>query len=228
MGTSSGGQGERRKIDPAVEAALWTLSNGTCYAPGCLMPVVIEVRPGVYKKNVQVAHIYGVKPKSARYQAGFSERVRDSFQYLLLLCLPHHSAVDDRVNGEKLYPPDLLLRWKQDHEGRDNALLNRLKIASEELLVETLERIFEPPLKRLASLAERLERTGEVNERSVAELRRIISLLQDTPITVNERVAWSLASSADTFSSMNLRKIADDLLQASDILSHLPRNRFYE
>ena len=28
-------------------AALWTVSNGRCYAPGCIMPVVLEVRPGI-------------------------------------------------------------------------------------------------------------------------------------------------------------------------------------
>ena len=51
-------------------AALWTVSNGRCYAPGCIMPVVLEVRPGVYQKNSQVAHIYGIRPGAPRYMPG--------------------------------------------------------------------------------------------------------------------------------------------------------------
>src|SRR5258707_706100 len=45
--------GYRKNITPATQAALWTLSNGRCYAPGCTFPVVFEIRPGVYRKNAQ-------------------------------------------------------------------------------------------------------------------------------------------------------------------------------
>lgn len=51
--------GDRKSIQAAAQAALWVISNGKCYAPGCLFPVIVEVRPGVYKKNAQIAHIYG-------------------------------------------------------------------------------------------------------------------------------------------------------------------------
>jgi hypothetical protein len=47
-------------------AVLWTVSNGRCYASGCIMPVVLEVRPGHFQKNSQVAHIYGVRPGAPR------------------------------------------------------------------------------------------------------------------------------------------------------------------
>ena len=67
-------------------AALWTVSNGRCYAPDCVMPVVLEVRPGVYQKNSQVAHIYGIRPGTPRYRPDMPARERDSFANLLLLC----------------------------------------------------------------------------------------------------------------------------------------------
>jgi hypothetical protein len=67
-------------------AALWTVSNGRCYAPDCVMPVVLEVRPGVYQKNAQVAHIYGIRPGTPRYRPDMPARERDSFANLLLLC----------------------------------------------------------------------------------------------------------------------------------------------
>jgi hypothetical protein len=43
-------------------AALWTVSNGRCFRPGCPMSVVLEGRLGVYQRSSQVAHIYGVRP----------------------------------------------------------------------------------------------------------------------------------------------------------------------
>jgi hypothetical protein len=43
--------GIRKSIPAATEAALWALSNGQCYAPDCTAPVVVEVRPGVYRKE---------------------------------------------------------------------------------------------------------------------------------------------------------------------------------
>jgi len=80
------GAGRRKSLSPAMLAALWTVSNGRCYAPGCVMPVVLEVRPGVYQKNSQVAHIYGIRPGTPRYRPDMPARERDSFANLLLLC----------------------------------------------------------------------------------------------------------------------------------------------
>jgi len=53
--------GVRKHISAATEAALWVLSTGRCYAPGCGSQVVVEVRPGVLRKNAQIAHIRGVR-----------------------------------------------------------------------------------------------------------------------------------------------------------------------
>lgn len=86
------------------------MSNGRCYAPGCAFPVIFEVRPGAYRKNAQIAHIYGVR--APRYKKGLSKEERDAFSNLLLLCLAHHSEVDDKKTVEKLYPPELLREWK--------------------------------------------------------------------------------------------------------------------
>jgi hypothetical protein len=69
---------QQRKGPPATHAALWAVSNSRCYAPGCLTPVLLEVRPGVYQKNSHVAHIYGMKPKAPRYQPGIPAEARDS------------------------------------------------------------------------------------------------------------------------------------------------------
>jgi hypothetical protein len=120
----------RQSIPPATSAALWTLSNGRCYASGCPFPVVFEVRPGVYRKNVQIAHIYGVKPGTPRHKP-MPAAQRESFANLLLLCMPHHADVDDRKIGEHEYPADKLFKWKYDREGSDSDALSVLAIKDE-------------------------------------------------------------------------------------------------
>lgn len=224
MAASSQGSGARRKIDPATEAALWTLSNGTCYAPGCTIPVVLEVRPGVYKKNVQVAHIYGVEGRAARHQRDMGADERDSFAHLILLCLAHHGDVDDRVAGENIYPPEVLLEWKRKREGVDHAVLNviTLPAGQPEALTDYLERVFEPPVKRLEALADRLQRTGELNESGLAELNRIIQFMHDSPVGGDQRVASTLMAAADVLSHLSLASTANKLMAAAEQLSHLP------
>jgi hypothetical protein len=56
------------------------------------MPVVLEVRPGVYQKNSQVAHIHGVRPDAPRYMPDMSAGERDSFANLLLLRIMKRST----------------------------------------------------------------------------------------------------------------------------------------
>ncbi len=156
--------GQRKNIPAATEAALWVLSNGTCYAPGCSAPVMTEVRESVYRKNAQVSHIYGVRPTAPRFRKDLSDSQRDSFANLLLLCLPHHGEVDDRKTGEQLYPPAMLFSWKKAHEGSNAKPLAALGTLREDDLDELLASVFTPPLERLEAIAERLEKTGTVTE----------------------------------------------------------------
>jgi hypothetical protein len=100
--------GVRAHIPAAAQAARWALSNNNCYFPGCPTPVVIETRPGMYRKNAMIAHVYGVAPNAPRFRGELDPDVRDSFTNLVLLCYGHHNEVDDPDSGEQLYPPDVL------------------------------------------------------------------------------------------------------------------------
>jgi hypothetical protein len=133
--------GYRKKITAATQTALWTMSNGRCYAPGCPFPVVFEIRPGVYRKNAQIAHIHGFNSRP-RFKPGLTPEECAEFSNLLLLCLPHHSEVDDRATGEKLYPPDLLRQRKTDHEGSNGPALAALGAIDEDGLTELLLDVF--------------------------------------------------------------------------------------
>ena len=208
--------GKRKEISAATAAALWVLSNGRCYAPGCLFPVIFEVRPGVYRKNVQIAHIYGVR--APRYKEGLSEEERDAFSNLLLLCLPHHTEVDDKKTGEKLYPPELLREWKAKHEGSNGTALAALGPIEEERLTELIVGLFAPPVKRLEKIAERLEKTGALNAETVVELRQIIDVLTDTPAGPDARTATALGYAAKVFGRSGFYQAATALAHAADKL----------
>lgn len=204
----------RKPVPPATVAALWTLSNGHCYAPGCTTPVVVEVRPGVYRKNAQVAHIHGVR--AGRHVASMNWAQLNAFTNLLLLCLPHHSEVDDKKTGEKLYPPELLRQWKTRHEGSNGPALAQLGPVDEDVLTELLASAFEPPIKRLERIADQLEKTGSLTAGTVTELRQVIDVLVGGP---DQRTAHLLMSAAEMLSVHDLSGTARTLMSAAEILS---------
>ncbi|WP_328324402.1 hypothetical protein OHA70_33215 [Kribbella sp. NBC_00382] len=207
------GAGQRKKIHPAQEAALWALSSGRCYAPGCILPVVLEVRPGVYRKNAQVAHIYGVK--GARCRPGMAASERDSFSNLLLLCYPHHTEVD---GDEERYPPERLREWKNEHDGPELAALSVAAVPDPDTFVDFLATIAKPPLDRLESITERLEKTGEVTEETVGELRYLVGMISSSETGVDAQSARNLAVAAEILSSVNIKQSASWLLTVSDTL----------
>jgi hypothetical protein len=211
------GAGRRKSLSPAALAALWAVSNGHCYAPGCTMPVVLEVRPGVYQKNSQVAHIYGIRPGTPRYRPDMPNRERDSFANLLLLCIAHHEEVDGK-NGEDLYPPETLRGWKARHEGAAGSVLKNLTVPSTDALMKKLTEIAEPPLERLEAITARLEETGTATEQTVADLRQVISMLSMTIPGADARTAARLSYAAEVLGTETLRKAARQLAHAADVL----------
>lgn len=211
------GEGQRRGLPPATQAALWTVSNGQCYAPGCVMPVVLEVRPGVYQKNSQVAHIYGVRPGAERYRSDMAAEERDSFANLLLLCLAHHEEVDGK-GGARRYPAEILLMWKQKHEGENSSALSNLRVTDTDALLKVLIGLAESPLNRLETITERLEETGVATADTVAELKQIIEMMSLSGLGVSRRTADALVYAADALNTGKLNETARMLAEAAGLL----------
>ncbi len=207
---------DRKSVPAATEAALWALSNGRCYAPGCPAPVVVEVRPGVYRKNAQIAHIRGVR--HPRYDPSLTAEDCALYTNLLVLCLPHHGEVDDRKTGEKNYPVPLLMQWKADHEGSDAQALAALGAVDEERLTSLLLEVFSPPVKRLQQIVDQLEETGTFTSRTVAELRQIVQVLADRPTRSDMLAADLLAQAAGVLGSRRFTDMAEGLAVAASIL----------
>jgi hypothetical protein len=219
----SGVTNDRKSIQAAAQAALWTISNGKCYAPGCPFPVIVEVRPGVYKKNAQIAHIHGVK--APRFRPGMSVEERDSFKNLILLCLPHHAEVDDKKYGERLYPPEKLREWKTKHEGEHAATLRMIGPIDVDTFMDRLADVFEPPTRRLEALAEQLEKTGTLNANSVAELRVIITALRDNPLGPDPRTVGQLMDAVTMLGGRDFPRTVAQLMDAATIMNNANRYR---
>lgn len=177
------------------------------------MPVVLEVRPSVYRKNAQVAHVYGVK--GARYRSDVPASVRDSFANLLLLCYPHHNEVDD---DEERYPAERLREWKEKHDGPELAALNGVTLPDPDTFMDLLAAAAKPPLDRLESITERLEKSGQATEETVRELRYVVNLMSSSDAGVDAQSARNLAVAAELLSSVNIDKSAVWLLNASEML----------
>jgi hypothetical protein len=212
----------RKKIQPATEAALWALSNGRCYSPGCSFPVVVEIRPGVYRKNAQVAHIKGVR--APRFDPNLTDEQCAAFSNLLLLCLPHHAEVDDRKTGEKLYPVRLLRQWKIDHEGSNWSALAALGPIDEETLTGLLLDVFTPPVKRLQQIADQLEKTGTLNAHTVMELRQVVEVMVNDPSRPDPETAVMLAEAAEVYGSDRFLQAVELLVEATEELPGWNRN----
>lgn len=208
--------GYRKKITPATQAALWALSSGYCYAPRCKSPVVVEIRPGIYEKNAQIAHIHGVR--APRHNASLTAEQCAEFSNLLVLCLAHHSAVDNRLTGERFYPPVLLRSWKEQHEGNNAPALADLGSVNENTLIEMILDAFTPPLERLEQIANQLEETGTLNAQTVMELRQVIDVMSTTSIGLDSRLASALVDAAGIFGSRSFNDAATALTNAADIL----------
>lgn len=220
------GTGQRAEIAERVKRALYAMSNGTCYAPDCMQPAFMDTGPGGIRINVEVAHVYGVKPKAPRFRPDLTDDERDDWRHLLLLCDAHHRAIDDASTGEKNYPAEELLRWKELKER------GRVNFPSHNWTQDALERLlaqyFEDPSVRLGKLVDRLdgitkdaERTGRLTSDNVQELRMVVGMLQDTETYRLADAAGSLMESADIYSSINLGTAARSLAEAAEILSNL-------
>jgi len=181
--------------------------------------VVVEVRLGVPRKNAQIAHIRGVR--RPRYDPTLTPEQCAAFNNLLLLCLPHHSEVDDPETGEKQYPPGLLHRWKAEHEGRNGPALAALGTIDEEHLTELLLGVFAPPIKRLQEIADQLEKTGTVTAGTLAKLHQVVEVMKTAPSGPDRAVAGALYDAATIYSRLDLNKAAIGLMEAAGQLGRM-------
>ena len=86
---------------------LFAESKNQCAFPNCTTEMVIN-------NSVvgDICHIKGQKPGSARYDEKQTEKERNNYNNLLILCKVHHKVIDD---DEESYSVERLLKIKDSH-----------------------------------------------------------------------------------------------------------------
>ncbi|WP_127551236.1 hypothetical protein [Actinoplanes sp. OR16] len=161
-------------LPPAVRAALVALSQGSCDFPGCRAPVMVFLgnEPEV---NVEPVRIRG---------AGSGEP--DSFDDLLLLCVPHRKAVGRDPAG---HPAELLRSWKQSPPGP----LSELRDLTEKRLDALLTTAFAEAREQIDEALTAFEKSDPA---AAQLLRELIDTLHDhrSRYGADPRLAGSLTA----------------------------------
>jgi hypothetical protein len=93
---------------------LWGKSGNRCAMPSCHTELVIDkTENDPFSIIGQMAHIRGEKPGAARFNTEMTEKERNCYDNLVLLCPNHHKEVDDQPNT---YSVEKLHDIKKNHE----------------------------------------------------------------------------------------------------------------
>jgi hypothetical protein len=190
-----------------TRAALATLSQGSCYFPGCSTPIVILVgdRPIV---NVEIVRIRESEPGRPGYVAGLSETDMQSFDNLLLLCVPHRRIVDQ---DRESHPIDLLETWREAGKGDRQRPLSAVRNVTDHSIEKLLATAFTAAREQIAQALTRFER---VDSNSAQLLRRLVGGLsaQRTDGARHDSAAL-LAEAIDRLAALadRLRTAAEDI-----------------
>ena len=153
---------ETQRMTPAARAALVALSQGSCDFPGCRTPVMVFLgaEPEV---NVEPVRLRGTDPDGPRHTPGLTAEERDSFDNLLLLCVPHRKMID---RDEKAHPVELLQSWKPKPGGP----LSSLRDLSERRLDALLTSAFAAAHEQIDEALTAFEKTDPAAAQLLREL----------------------------------------------------------
>jgi len=106
----------KTSISKKVRWKVWLKAGGRCQYRGCNKPLWRDDLTMADMNAAYLAHIVGDKPGGPRGKEGLSEQLGDDFSNIMLLCDTHHRLIDRE--GLESHPPDLLRRYKEEHENR--------------------------------------------------------------------------------------------------------------
>ncbi|OGH00553.1 MAG: hypothetical protein A2426_12690 [Candidatus Lambdaproteobacteria bacterium RIFOXYC1_FULL_56_13] len=94
---------------------LYGNAAGRCAFPGCNTRVTLSEDVPAPQNIGEMAHICGEKPTASRYDPKQTNKERNGYENLILLCPTHHTLIDKPEN-ESLYTVAALKKFKNDHE----------------------------------------------------------------------------------------------------------------
>jgi len=88
-------------------------SGGRCAIPECRKEIVIKKTGDKESFIGEMAHIKGEKEGAARFDSNMTDKERNSYDNLILVCRNHHKEIDDQKNN---YTVEKLIETKNQHE----------------------------------------------------------------------------------------------------------------
>ncbi|MFF4893439.1 hypothetical protein [Micromonospora chersina] len=168
--------GQRGSVKERIKRALFGMSRGHCYAPGCAVRVLV-VEQGQPVFVGEIAHIVAAEPNGPRGDETCADT--EAFSNLLVLCGEHHKIIDNRATCMH-YPSSLLREWKKDREKDFDAealsFLERTGPISDKLPGMLLES-FKQTMQELSQTVDRLEDAGQIAHGAAELLREAVERL---------------------------------------------------
>ena len=226
----------KRTYPVGVREALFMLSRGCCYEPECREPVMRVIKDGWYV-NVEIAHIRAKESTGARYDTSMTLTARDSFDNLMLLCIPHHKVIDN-VATQGDYPVPLLHQWKCKREGDIAAELRDWKGLhglTEEKLQDILSDVVSAAKEEIL---EAIDELAVVNKEVAGLVRGLVDERFSIPYPSEDTVGM-LALAADRLrhlednagllyqTSQPLKNLDGTLSQLADVTERLEEQQLY-
>jgi hypothetical protein len=114
---------QRLAITQKTIKILWANAAGRCAFPDCRDKLCTEASDNEDAYTIgEMAHICGKNIGSNRHLTTQSEKERDSYENLILLCPKHHTIIDQPENANK-YSVKFLLEIKVAHESYFRGLI---------------------------------------------------------------------------------------------------------
>ncbi|MCG2781007.1 MAG: SAVED domain-containing protein [Weeksellaceae bacterium] len=105
-----------RNLPEKIKYLLWGKAAGRCQFRGCNEMLYRDLTTQSEFNQAYIAHIYGVKPNSARYVKHKSESLVKDISNLMLMCDTHHRQIDQHEKDK--YSAEILIQMKKEHEER--------------------------------------------------------------------------------------------------------------
>lgn len=138
--STSGELIEHRLPSETTVKRLYATAFGCC-KPGCGQRLFrVNEATGAWLVNSRVAHIHARREGGPRWDPQMSEGDNQSYENLVLLCIPHAFEIDDTPEH---YPADLLRSWKRA-ESDNYERLRKSWILSDDQVAEVVAASFDP------------------------------------------------------------------------------------
>ena len=102
---------KRINISHPTKVVLWAKSGGRCAI--CKKEIIMERKDNDPTPIGHIAHIEGFKPNSPRYNPNMTDKERNSYYNLIILCPTCHTQIDKDPN---YYTVERLRQIKREHE----------------------------------------------------------------------------------------------------------------